>query len=50
MGNKRNLSLFVLAAVLAFGMTACSGGTAKEISFETKVQEEDFASFEIPTV
>ena len=53
MGSKRNLSLLSLLMICTLGITtACNGvndgNTEKKASFATQVQEEDFASFEIP--
>lgn len=38
--------LILLVVALGVGLTACN--SEKKASFETKVQEEDFATFEIP--
>lgn len=47
MKKKVQLPFFIaLVCTLIFGVAACNN--EKEVSFETKVQEEDFATFEIP--
>lgn len=46
----KNQLLFVMIFIFVMGMvlTGCNNGSGKKASFETKVQEEDFATFEIP--
>ena len=52
MRSKRNLSLFIVLVVFTLVLAACNdkseGNTVKKASFDTQVQEEDFATFEIP--